>query len=83
MKKTLIFAIFLISGIVLGSLLAMLTQGVSWLSWLGYGPSIGLSPATLNLEVVSLTFGFSFRVTVAHVITIGIALALYGTRRNK
>lgn len=83
MKKNLIFIFYLISGIILGSLIAGLSLNVGWLSWLAYGTDIGISPFTLDLAVLTLTFGFTFTLTVAHILTIGIALALYGARRNK
>lgn len=83
MKKNFIFIFYLISGIIIGSLIAAVTQNVGWLSWLGYGIDIGISPFTLDLAILSLTFGFTFALTIAHIITIGAALALYGARRGK
>lgn len=83
MEKKLIFAFYLISGIILGSLIAGVSQNVGWLAWLAFGVDIGISPFTLDLAVLSLTFGFTFMLTVAHIITIGAALALYSARRKK
>ncbi len=86
MKKNLIFAFYLISGIIVGSLLAALGEKVSWLSWLAFGINIGFgagNPALLDLAVLKLWFGFSFALTVAHIIAIGAALALYSARKSK
>lgn len=75
-----LFFFYLISGIVVGSLIAGLAQNVSWLSWLAFGTQIGFgypNPALLDLSVLSISFGFSFSITVAHIISIGIAMAIY------
>lgn len=85
MKKNFMFFFYLISGIIIGSLLAAVSQNVSWLSWLAFGTTIGFgagSPAVLDLSVLTVWFGFSFTLTVAHVLAIGIAMALYHSRRR-
>ena len=79
-KRNFLFIFYLISGIVIGSLLAVVTANVSWLSWLGFGTTIGFgaeNPAILDLSVLKIAFGFSFSLTVAHILSIGTALALY------
>lgn len=79
-SKNFLFFFYLISGIVVGSLIAGLSRNVSWLQWLAFGTEIGFghpNPAVLDLAVLSISFGFSFSITVAHIITIGIAMAIY------
>ncbi len=85
MKKNFLFFFYLISGIIVGSLLAAIGGQVSWLSWLAFGVDIGFgagSPALLDLAVLRVWFGFSFTLSVAHVLAIGIAMALYSRRRR-
>ncbi len=85
MKKNFTFIFYLVAGIIIGSLLAAFAQQVSWLSWLAFGTPIGFgadNPAVIDLAVLRLTFGLSISVTVAHVITIGLAMFLY-SRRGK
>ncbi|MEG0913535.1 MAG: DUF4321 domain-containing protein [Oscillospiraceae bacterium] len=85
MKKNFMFFFYLISGIILGSLLAAVSKNVSWLTWLAFGTTIGFganTPAVLDLSVLTVWFGFSFTLTVAHVVTIGSAMAIYHARRR-
>ena len=56
-KNFWILLIFLLSGLVVGGLLGELANRVSWLWWLSYGESFGLStPVTLDLSVLKITF---------------------------
>lgn len=62
-------------GIVLGSMVAHVTAGVSFLSWLAFGLNFGTSaPVTLELGVVSCTFGISFSLSVATILCIALSL---------
>ena len=57
------------SGIVVGSFVAMLCEGVSFLSWLAYGLGFGTtSPLCLELGVLSLTLGLNIRITISTII---------------
>jgi len=78
--KNFLFFFYLVSGIVVGSLIAAAAKNAGWLSWLAFGPTIGFgypNPAVLDLSVLTVSLGISFSITVAHIITIGIAMALY------
>ena len=80
MKKTLIFIFFLISGILLGSLVATLCRDVPALSWLGFSQAVGLSagsPMVIDLSVITVTFGFRVGISVAQVLCIAAALFAY------
>lgn len=81
MKKglSLIQVLILLIGAVLGSLIARLTEGVRFLSWLAFGDSFGLSPATVDLGVLSVTFGFHVEITIATIL--GLILAIVLCRR--
>lgn len=80
MKKTFIFVFFLLSGILLGGLVATLCSGVPALSWLGYSQSVGIgssSPLVLDLSIITITFGFKMAISVAQIVFIGLSLFLY------
>ena len=77
-KNVLILIIFMLCGIVIGGLLGELTKGVSWLSWLSYGQTFGLSnPITLDLGVLQLTFGLLFKINVSSIIGMIISIFIY------
>ena len=68
-KNTWALFLLLLAGIVLGSFIAQMTEGISGLSWLSFGKTFGLdNPITLNLGVLILTFGLKIKFTIAIVI---------------
>ena len=74
-KNFWVLLLLVLSGIVLGGFIGTMTQGVSWLSWLNFGQSFGLtSPLVLDLGILQITFGLSIRITMASII--GVALSL-------
>ena len=77
-KNIWILLIFILSGIVVGGLLGELASRVSWLWWLSYGQSFGLSePITLDLSVIQLTFGLTFKINISSIIGMILALFIY------
>ena len=81
-KNTWILIIFLLAGIVLGGLIGELAGKIDFLWWLGYGQEFGLTePLVLNLQVVMLTFALKFKINVASIIGVGIAIFLYRKAR--
>lgn len=78
--RTWLFWILLFSGIILGGLLGELAEEVSFLSWLGYGQTFGLTqPLQFDIGVVNLSFGIIFKLNVASII--GILLAVFAYRK--
>ena len=70
--------LLVLAGIVLGGFIGELTSNVSFLSWLNYGQSFGLSdPLGLNLGILVLTFGLKIKITIAGIIGILIAILIY------
>lgn len=70
--------LLVLAGIVLGGFIGKLTSNVSFLSWLNYGQSFGLSdPLVLNLGILVLTFGLKIKITIAGIIGILIAILIY------
>lgn len=77
-RNTWILLIFLLAGIVLGGLIGELAAKIDFLWWLGYGQTFGLTePLVLDLEVVALTFALQFKINIASIIGVAIAIFLY------
>lgn len=77
-KNIWILLLFILSGIVVGGLLGNLAGHVDFLSWLSYGEEFGLStPIELDLNVVKLTFGLMFKINIASIIGIVLAIFIY------
>ncbi len=70
--------LILLSGIVLGGFLGYLCRNVSFLSWLNYGQTFGLSqPVVLDLGIMILTFGLTISINIASIIGIIIGIIIY------
>ena len=77
-KNVWILIIFILCGIVLGSLIGELVSKVDALWWFGYGNTFGLtSPLTLDMGVIVITFALSFKINIASIIGLAIAIFLY------
>lgn len=80
MKRTLLLCFFILSGIVLGAMIAELCTGVSALSWLSFAKGIRFSPS-LDLSVIRLDLDCYMGISVAQIITISLAIFLYNRTR--
>jgi hypothetical protein len=70
--------ILILCGIVLGGFIGTLTEGVAFLSWLGYGQVFGLSqPVILDLGILVLTFGMTIKISIASILGMIIAIVIY------
>ncbi len=70
--------LLLLAGVVLGSFIGILCAKVSFLSWLSYGQSFGLSsPIVLDLGIMCLTFGLTIHINLASILGILIAILIY------
>ena len=77
-KNIWILIVFILSGLVIGGLLGELASKIDWLWWLSYGQSFGLSsPLELNLNVITITFGLMFKMNIASIIGMAIAIFIY------
>lgn len=70
--------ILVLAGVLLGSFISHLSKGVSFLKWLDFGKSFGLtSPVVLDLGILVLTFGLTVRITIGSLIGIAAAIIIY------
>ena len=77
-KNVWILIVFILSGLVIGGLIGELASKVDFLWWLSYGQSFGLSsPLELDLNIIKLTFGLMFKINIASIIGVIIALIIY------
>lgn len=77
-KNGWVLLIMLLSGIVLGGFIGMLTANVSGLIWLNYGQSFGLeNPIVLDLGLLILTFGLTIHISIASILGVVIAIIIY------
>jgi hypothetical protein len=77
-KSFWILLIFILSGLVIGGLLGEIAGQVDWLWWLSFGQEFGLeNPVVLNLSVLTLTFGLMFKINMASIIGMVIAIFIY------
>lgn len=72
--------LLILAGIVLGGFMGYLAKDVAFLSWLNYGQEFGigntknLGLVTLNLGVMTITFGLTIKITIASIIGIFIGI---------
>ncbi|MBO4264789.1 MAG: DUF4321 domain-containing protein [Clostridia bacterium] len=72
--------LFILIGVVLGSLVSSLTSGVSFLSWLSFGKSFGIeSPFMLDLSILKITFALMINLNVSTIIFIILSLLIGNT----
>ena len=77
-KNIWILLIFLLSGIVIGGLLASFASQVSWLSWLAYSEEFGTNgPIGLDLSILKLSFELRMKINVASIVGMIIAAVIY------
>ncbi len=82
-KNGVVLVLLIMAGMVLGGFLGYIFKDVSWLQWLNYGIDFGTCQPTgegvacLDLGIIILWFGISFKVTIASVIGVVIGLFVY------
>ena len=77
-KSVWILLVFILSGLVIGGLLGKLAGNVSWLWGLSFEQEFGLeSPIVLDLNILKLTFGLMFKINIASIIGMIIAVFIY------
>lgn len=78
MKKGVWLNLFLVCvGVVLGTLTAKMCAEVPLLSWLAYGMDFGTAaPVTLDLQVITVTFGITLNLNIAVILFIALSILL-------
>lgn len=77
-KSTWILVLFILSGLVIGGLLGELAGQVDFLWWLSYGQNFGLTnPIQLDLNIVQITFALMFKINIASILGLIIAILIY------
>ena len=77
-KNIWILILFILCGIVVGGLLGNLASQVDFLWWLSYGEEFGISePITLDLIVITLSFGLMLKINIASIIGMILAIFIY------
>ena len=77
-KNVWILILFILCGIVVGGLLGELASSVDFLWWLSYGEEFGISnPITIDLQVINITFGLMFKINIASIIGMVLAIFIY------
>lgn len=77
-KNIWILFLFVLSGLVVGGLLGEVASKIDFLWWLGYGQSFGLtSPLELNLNIIKITFALVFKINIASILGLAIAIFIY------
>ena len=68
----------IVTGSIIGTLVAELTSGVNGLSWLSLGRTVGIDPPFgINLGVFSFAFGITLSVNLAIILFIIIFVLLF------
>ena len=77
-KVNWLLIILMMAGLVIGGLLGKLAGSVPILSWLSYGQNFGMTtPWTLDLGVISFTFGVSLYFSISGIIGLVLGIFLY------
>lgn len=79
-RNIFLLVVLLIAGILVGGLIAAAAQHVTYLSWLAYSKTFGLSvgkPAQIDFSVLKLAFGIELTINVAQIICMAVAALLY------
>jgi hypothetical protein len=72
-----LLVILLILGGIVGGLIGQALSSVNHLAFLSQGPGIGLPVTTLNLDFLTLTFGFAFKVNPVSILGFIAAFIIY------
>ena len=77
-KNIWILMLFILSGLVIGGLLGQIAGNIDFLWWLSYGENFGLTePLNLDLSIINITFALSFKLNIASILGMAIAIFIY------
>ena len=78
--SVIILGFVILAAVVVGGLVGDLTKNISFLHWLGYSKSIGISvndPFILDLSIMKFSFGFEMGINIVQIIFLTIAVFIY------
>jgi hypothetical protein len=75
--RALLFITLIILAVVLGKAVAGVASGVPFLSWLAITAKFGISTVTVDLSILTLTFGMLIDVSVAQALLLLAAIFTY------
>jgi hypothetical protein len=76
-KKTLALIVMMAISIVLGNFIGRICDPAGSLAWLNFKINFGFDPATFDINVLSLTLGFTMDINIAQIILMILAVILY------
>ncbi len=77
-KNAWALVLLLLVGIVLGGFVGSLADGISYLRWLNYGQTFGLTnPITLDLGILVVTFGLTLKISLSGILGAIAAIVIY------
>jgi hypothetical protein len=76
-KSTWVLILFIFAGIVVGGFIGEILAPYDFWSWLSYGQTFGLETVTLNLSIITLTFGLQVKINIASILGIIAAILIY------
>ena len=74
-RNPFLLMLLLLVGLVIGGIIGDIFQDTFKL--LGYSKTIGLEPATIDLNIIKLTFGFLMKINLASIIGIIISILIF------
>lgn len=77
MKKTALFIILILTAIFLGSILGNGVENVGFLHWLNYSKSLSLDNVSVDLIIITFSFGCTFSINIAQLILMLVAFLVY------
>lgn len=81
--KPWVLLLLMLCGIVIGSFIGQLTQGISWLEWLDFGMNFGIGMdggngvLVLNLGAIVFSFGLTIKISICSILGVVIAFLVY------
>lgn len=77
-KNVWVLCLVMLSGILLGGFIGQYVGQLPYMNWLKYGKDFGLTqPLFLDLDIISIQFGFTIQFTISGILGMIIALLIY------
>ncbi|NLK65267.1 MAG: DUF4321 domain-containing protein [Tissierellia bacterium] len=74
-SNSIYFILLILTSVIIGTILGKAFSNA--LPILNYGEGVGFGPATLDLSIITITFGFSASLTVAGIIGLIAGIIIY------